>query len=317
MFRFLIRKLPSVALVAFVSSIIAFILPRLAPGDPAVVLAGADASRAQVAAIREQVGLNKPLYEQYLHWIGGLFRGDLGQSYILQRHVGDLIRSRVESTLELATLAAIIMIAVGLILGTLGGSPRSKWSRSALDVFNTVFLATPPFLTGLLLILLLGIAFPILPVSGEVGLFENPQIAIQYLILPATALALPQAAVIARLLQTSMQTVRGEDFVDLAVSKGVPPRTITRKHVLRNSVGTAVVAIGLRIGELLGGAIVIEAIFARNGLGQLAVTSVQSRDYLVLQALILGAVLIAVLVQLLTEIILAALDPRIRLEAEE
>lgn len=314
MFRFLIRKLPSVALVAFVSSVIAFILPRLAPGDPAVALAGADATAAQIAAIRQQVGLNKPLYEQYLQWVGGLFRGDLGQSYILQRPVGELILSRLESTLELALFAAIIMIAVGLALGILGGSPRSKFSRSVLDVFNTIFLATPPFLTGLLLILLLGIAFPILPVSGEVGFFQNPEIGIQYLILPATALALPQAAVIARLLQTSMQTVRGEDFVDLAVAKGVPPGIITRRHVLRNSFGTAVVAIGLRIGELLGGAIVIESIFARNGLGQLAVTSVDSRDYLVLQALILGAVLVAVFVQLLTEIVLAGLDPRIRLE---
>jgi peptide/nickel transport system permease protein len=136
-----------------------------------------------------------------------------------------------------------------------------------LDVFNTIFVAVPPFLTGLLLILFLGIIFPILPVSGEVPVRENPEIGLQFLILPAIALALPQAGVIARLLQTQMLQVRSEDFVDLAMAKGVSPSAITTKHVLRNSFGNVVVVIGLRIGELLAGAIVVESIFARNGLG--------------------------------------------------
>jgi peptide/nickel transport system permease protein len=313
--RFLVRKLPSVALVAFISSVIAFILPRLAPGDPAVVLAGAEATPEQIEIIRDEMGLSRPLPEQYVDWIVGIFTGQLGKSYVLRRDVAELIGNRVESTLELAVLAAIIMISVGLVLGVLAGSPRSRLSRVVLDTMTTIFLATPPFLTGLLLILLLGIAFPILPISGEVGLFEDFGIGIQYLILPAVALALPQAAVIARLVQTSMQSVRSEDFVDLAKAKGVGPGAITRRHVLRNSFGTAVVVIGLRLGDLLAGAIITEAIFARNGLGQLAVTSVQTRDYPVVQVLILGAVLIAVAIQLLTEIILAALDPRVRLEA--
>ncbi|GGA65120.1 peptide ABC transporter permease [Pseudoclavibacter endophyticus] len=315
MLRFLLKKLPAVLIVIAATSIIAFLLPRLAPGDPATALAGADATPEQIEAIRQATGLDQPLVVQYFDWIGGVFRGDLGQSYLFNTSVGELILSRLESTLELAALAAIIMIAIGLLLGTLSGSPRSRVSRSILDVINTVMLATPPFLTGLLLILVFGIYWRLLPVSGEVGLIEDPNAGIQYLILPAIALALPQAAVVARLLQTSMLNVRGEDFVDLARAKGASPRRITYRHVLRNSLGATVVVIGLRIGELLGGAIVIEAIFARNGLGQLAVASVQDRDYFVVQALILGAVVIAVAIQLFTEIILAALDPRIRLEA--
>lgn len=314
MLRHLVRKLPSVLLVAVASSLVAFTLPRLAPGDPAVALAGSDASAEQVDAIRRAAGLDRPLWRQYLDWVGGLFHGDLGTSYLNRRPVGDLILSRLESTLELAALATLLMVAVGLTLGILAGSPRRPWARGLLDVVTTLFLATPPFLTGLLLILFLGIAVPVLPISGEVGLLSNPEAGIQYLILPASALALPQAAVIARLVQTQMRDVRGEDFVDLATAKGVPPGTITRRHVLRNSLGTAIVAIGLRVGELLGGAVVIEAIFARNGLGQLAVASVQGRDYLVLQVLILGAVLIAAFIQLLSEVVIAALDPRIRLE---
>jgi peptide/nickel transport system permease protein len=315
MIRFLVRKIPSVILVIFLSSIVAFILPRLAPGDPAVVLAGPDGTPATIKAIRSQLGLDKPLWTQYVQWLDGVFRGNLGESYILHRPVAELISSRLESTVDLASLAAIIMIVVGLVLGTLGGSPRSRISRGILDVFNTIFLAMPPFLTGLLLILLLGIAWPLLPVSGETSFLSNPGISIQYLMLPALALALPQAAVIARLLQTSMRQVRGEDFVDLATAKGVPPGQITRRHVVRNSFGSVVVVIGLRIGELLGGTIVIESIFARNGLGALAVSSVQTRDYLVIQVLIMGAVLIAVIIQLLSEVVLATLDPRIRLGA--
>jgi peptide/nickel transport system permease protein len=311
--RFLLRKLPSLAFVVFASSIIAFILPRLAPGDPAVALAGSQATPEQIAAIRKEVGLDQPLMQQYLHWVGGVFHGDFGQSYILHRPVSGLISSRLESTLELTLVATIIMVAVGLGLGVAAGSPRSKWAAGLIRVLNTLLLATPAFLSGLFLILLFGILLPVLPVSGEVGLLQDPQIGIQYLILPATALALPEAAIIARLVQTSMLGVRSEDFVDLAVAKGVPPRTVTRKHVLRNSLGTGITSAGLRIGHMLGGAIVLEAIFARNGLGQLAVTSVQDRDYLVLQALIIGSVIIAMLAQLATEIILAGLDPRIRL----
>lgn len=314
MFGFLLRKLPAVILVAFVSSIIAFTLPRLAPGDPAITVAGSDATQEQLAAVREELGLNQPMPVQYIHWLTGALHGDFGQSYVMRRPVSTVIADRLESTLELAGLATIIMIVVGLGLGVLAGTERTPWARAVLDVATTILLATPPFLTGLILILIFGIAFHLLPVSGEVNLSKDPVMGFKFLILPAIALALPQSAMIARLLQTTMNSTRGEDFVDLAKAKGVPRGRIVRKHVLRNSLGPAIVAIGLRIGDLLAGAIIIEAIFARNGLGALAIYAVQSRDYYVLQALILGAVIVAVLIQLLSEILIAALDPRIRLE---
>lgn len=315
MLRFLLGKLPSFIIVVLASSVIAFLLPRMAPGDPAVVLAGPDASRETVDQIRMELGLDQPIWVQYAQWIGGVLQGDLGKSYVLNRPVGELIVGRLDSTLELAGLAVIIMIAVGIGLGVLGGSPRSALARTLVDGFNTIFLAVPPFLTGLLLILLFGFAIPILPISGEMSIFDDPEIGIQFLLLPAVALALPQAAVIARMLQTEMLGIRSDDFVDLAKAKGVPATVITRRHVVPNSLGAVVVIIGIRIGDLIAGAIVVESIFARNGLGSLAVSSVQTRDYLVVQALILGAVIIAVLIQLLSEIALAALDPRVRLGA--
>jgi peptide/nickel transport system permease protein len=313
MIRFLVRKVPSVVFVLFATSIVAFALPRLAPGDVAVTLAGTDPTAANIAAIRQQLGLDRSVVVQYADWMSGLLHGNLGQSFLLHRSVASLIGDRLESTLELAALAALLVIVMGTTLGILAGSTKRRWARTSLDLTNTFFIAIPSFLTGLALILYFGVLHRWLPVSGEVSLLHDPSIGIQYLILPAFALALPSAAVVARLLQTEMATVKNEEYIDLALSKGASPRRITVRHVLRNSVGTAVVAIGLQMGNLLAGAVIIEAIFNRNGLGQLAVSSVQTRDFTVLQVLILAVVFVAVICQIFTEIILAALDPRIRL----
>jgi peptide/nickel transport system permease protein len=313
MTRYLIRRSPSVLLVLVATSVIAFLLPRLVPGDPAAVVAGPDASPETIAAIRAELGLDEPLIKQYFDWIGGIFTGDLGQSLQYQRPVGELIGDRLGSTVELALLAGIFLVIFGIGLGILAGSSRSRWARTLVEGTNTGLLAAPPFLVGLLLILVFGVAIRILPTSGEISILDNPNFGFQYLLLPALALALPMSAGVARLVQTTMLAVRQEDFVDLAIAKGVPPRRITIRHILRNSLGPAVVALGIRFGDLLAGAVVIEAIFARNGLGQLAVSGAQTNDYPVMQVIIVGTVVVAVLAQLLTEITLSALDPRVRL----
>ncbi|MEU7835063.1 ABC transporter permease [Nonomuraea sp. NPDC052129] len=313
MVRFLIRKIPSLVFVLFASSIVAFALPRLAPGDVAVTLAGTDPTAATIAAIREQLGLDRPLVLQYWDWIAGLLQGDLGESYLLHRSVASLIGDRLKSTVELSVFATLLVILGGTLLGVLVGSARRRWARAGLDLINSFFVAIPSFLTGLALILVFGVLNRWLPVSGEVSFVDDPVIGFQFLILPAIALALPSAAVVARLLQAEMLAAKNEDYVDLALSKGASAARITVRHVLRNSVGTAVVAVGLQVGNLLAGAVIIEAIFNRNGLGQLAVSSVQTRDFTVLQVLILAIVFVAVICQILTEVVLAALDPRIKL----
>lgn len=316
MIRFMARKAPSVLFVLLASSVVAFALPRLAPGDVAVSLAGTDPSAANVAAIRKELGLDRSPVVQYWDWISGLLHGDLGQSYRLHRSVASLIGDRLESTVELAVFATLLVLVMGTALGVLAGSTKRRWTRAGLDLGNSLLVAIPAFLTGLALILIFGVYHRWLPVSGEVSLLENPSIGIQYLTLPAFALALSPSGIVARLLQTEMTKVRNEDYVDLALAKGTSSRQITLRHVLRNSFGTAVVAIGLEIGTLLAGAVIIESIFNRNGLGQLAVSSVQSRDFTVLQVLILGVVFVAVICQIVTEMVLATLDPRIRLGAQ-
>ncbi|MER7787017.1 ABC transporter permease [Streptomyces sp. NPDC097640] len=314
MLPFLIRRIPSAVLVLFATSVLAFVLPRLAPGDPATAVAGPDATAAQIAAVRSDLGLDRPLISQYGHWLAGVVQGDFGTSYTTGRQVTALLGDRFGSTVQLALAATLLMIVIGVTLGVAAGSSRRPWARSLLDVTCTVLLATPAFLTGLLLALLFGVAWQVLPVSGEVSLLGDPEIGFQYLLLPAVALALPQAASMARLIQTAMRQSYTEEYVQTAVAKGASGRRVTLRHVLRNSLATALVSLGVRLGELLGGAIVVEAVFARNGLGSLAVSSSGQRDYVVIQALVLLAVGVAVLLQLLTEIGLSLLDPRIRLE---
>lgn len=315
MIRYLVRRIPSIIVVIFLASIVAFLLPRLAPGDPAIILAGNDANPDVIAAIRKDLGLDRPLFEQYLTWITGIFRGDLGISLVNKRPIAELILSRAESTLELAALATIFMVILALALGVMGGSLKSKFGRTILDVVSTTMVSMPAFLVGLILIVVFGVIFKVLPVSGQLNMSEDFWGGLEYLLLPAISIALSHAAVIARLLQTSMLTNRGEEFVDLAVVKGASAARITFRHVLPTSLETAIVAIGLRIGELIGGAIIIEAIFSRSGLGQLMIQSISSRDYFVVQALVIGAVMIAIASQLVSEIVVASLDPRIRLEA--
>ncbi|MBV1894640.1 MAG: ABC transporter permease [Ilumatobacteraceae bacterium] len=311
--RYLLRRIPSVVLVLVVASFVGFSLPRLAPGDPAVTLAGPDATLEQIEAIRSEEGLDENLIAQYFDWVKDVASGDLGTSILSGRPVSELISSRLATTVELAVVALIFMLIIGATLGVIAGSARNRYVSAIVDSFNSVLLGTPPFLVGLIFILIIGVELDLLPFSGSVPITEDPIEGFRSVFLPALALALPPAAAIARLVQAQMRKTRGEQFVELAVAKGVPSRRISVRHVLRNSTDAGIVLAGIRAGELLAGAVVIEAIFARNGLGQLAVQSVQNRDYQVVQVIVVGAVAVALAIQLLTEILLAALDPRIRL----
>lgn len=316
MLRFLLKKFPSAIGLMIFSSIAVFLLPRLAPGDPALALAGGDATEEAIAEIRSSLGLDKSLPAQYWIWISGVMRGDFGDSYLYRLPVSELISGRFQSTIELAFSATIFLIIFGVGMGVLGGTTRSRRIKSSLDVVVSFLLATPPFLIGIVLIIFLGVVWPVLPISGEVNFIENPVEGFKYLLLPSFALSLSSSAVVARLIQTQMISVRGEDFVDLAKAKGVPPRRIAFRHVLRNSLGASIVSVGLQIGHLLSGTIIIESLFARNGLGSLTINAVMTRDYLVLQAVVLFAIAIAIAIQLLSEIILAVLDPRVRLGSD-
>ncbi|WP_441247646.1 ABC transporter permease [Kitasatospora sp. McL0602] len=311
---FLTRRLPSALLVLVLASFLIFLILRLIPGDPATSLAGPDAGPGAVAALRATLGLDQPVLTQYLHWLGDLLGGHLGASYAIGGQVSDLIGNGLGNTLELTLGALLLVVVLALPLGVLGATARRGPVAAAVRALTTTVLAVPPFVTGVLLVLVFAVTLRLLPSGGHESILDQPDIGVQYLLLPAVCLALPSAAVLARYLEDSLARALSEDYVRTATALGVSRRRITWRHALPNALPSAITVLGLQTGQLLGGAVLVEAIFAWPGLGQLAEQGVVRRDYPVVQDLLLLLVTVHVAVQLLTDLVYAWLDPRIRWE---
>ncbi|WP_381560030.1 ABC transporter permease [Streptomyces eurythermus] len=310
----LLRRLPSALLILLVASFVIFSILRLVPGDPATSLAGPDAGPETVAAIRDRLGLDEPLPLQYVHWIGGLLTGDLGPSYAIGGQTADLIGDGLGATAELTVGALLFVVVLGTAFGVLGATARRGWVRATVRVLTTGALAVPPFVTGVLLVLLFAVVLKVLPSGGRVSVLTAPDLAVQYLLLPALCLALPSAAILGRYLKDGIERALCEDYVRTATAAGVHPRRLLWRHALPNALPPVVTLLGMQTGHLLGGAVLVEAIFAWPGLGQLAEQGLTRRDYPVVQDLLLLLVTVFVLVQLITDLVHAWLDPRIRWE---
>lgn len=313
MVSFVLRRLVGAIFVLWLASIAVFSLLHLAEGDPAVLVAGPDAGPEVVEAIRKQMGLDRPAVVQYFSWLGGLFVGDLGESYIYRRPVAELIAQRIGSTIELTILATLLIVVLGVLFGVLLATTRSRALRRVFDAIGTMFLALPPFASGVILIFLFAVSWQVFPSGGEVPFAQDPARSFSRLILPALALALPIAPIIGNLLATEMAQARDQEFIMTALAKGAGPHRITWRHAVPNSLNSPIIELSIHIGNLLGGAVVAEAIFTRNGVGTLLVQAVQNRDYYLALALLLIAIAIAIVLQFLAEIVIARIDPRIRL----
>ncbi|MFE5712053.1 ABC transporter permease [Streptomyces sp. NPDC056501] len=311
---YLLRRLPSALLVLLLASFLVFAVLRLVPGDPAAVLAGPDASAEAEAAIRARLGLDDPLPAQYARWIGGLLTGDLGPSYAIGGQTADLIGDGIGATVELTLGSLLFVVVLGTAFGIVGATSRNRWLRGTVRILTTGALAVPPFVTGVLLVLLFAVLLGVLPPGGRVPLLTAPDLGVQYLLLPALCLALPSAAVLGRYLEDSIGRALAEDYVRTATAAGIAPRRLLWRHALPNALPPVVTLLGMQTGHLLGGAVLVEAIFAWPGLGQLAEQALVRRDYPVVQDLLLLLVTVFVLVQLLTDLVHAWLDPRIRWE---
>ncbi|MFD8205157.1 ABC transporter permease [Streptomyces sp. NPDC059695] len=311
---YLLRRLPSALLVLLAASFLAFAVLRLVPGDPAAVLAGPDASPETEAAIRAGLGLDAPLPVQYGRWIGALLTGDLGPSYAIGGQTADLIGDGLGATTELTLGALLFVVVLGGAFGILGATARNRWILGTVRVLTTGALAVPPFVTGVLLVLLFSVLLGVLPPGGRVPLLAAPDLGVQYLLLPSLCLALPSAAVLGRYLKDGIERALTEDYVRTATAAGIAPRRLLWRHALPNALPPVVTLLGMQTGHLLGGAVLVEAIFAWPGLGQLAEQALVRRDYPVVQDLLLLLVTVFVLVQLLTDLVHARLDPRIRWE---
>jgi ABC-type dipeptide/oligopeptide/nickel transport system permease component len=301
--RYLIQRILLVIPVLFGVSIAAFMMSHLVPGDPVVVMLGDRATAEDTVRLREELGLNDPIYVQYARYISGVLQGDLGTSIRSGQPVIDEIWARFPSTLVLTSCACALAAVVGITLGIAAAVSRNGAVDAGIMTFALIGISMPGFWSGILLILLFGLKLGWFPIAGS-----GPKA----LVLPTIALAAPAAAVLARMTRSSMLEVLGQDFVRTARAKGLREQVVVVRHVLRNALVPVVTIIGLQFGGLLGGAVIIESVFSRPGLGRYTITAIESRDFPQIQGIVLFTAAIYVFVNLAVDLLYAVIDPRIR-----
>jgi peptide/nickel transport system permease protein len=306
--RRLIATIPVMAVVA----VVVFSLLRLTAGDPAAIIAGDNATSADVAAIRTRLGLDRPLVEQFVIWIGRVVRGDFGESYFFKRPVSQLILDRVEPTLALATATLVLTVAFAIPLGVLAAWKRGTWIDRAVMGVSVLGFSVPVFVIGYVLIYLFAIELAWLPVQGYQRLRDGVPGFVQRLILPSVTLAVVFVALIARITRASVLEVLNADHVRTARAKGLGELPVLLRHVLRNAAVPIITVIGIGIAVLIGGVVVTESVYGIPGLGRLTVDAVLARDYPTVQAVILVFSVVYVLINLLVDLSYTMLDPRIR-----
>ena len=297
------RKLAEAALVAFIVSVATFLLTTWT-GDLAIAIGGLGASREELDRLRVTHGLDRPLLVQYLDWAGRALTGDLGRSFFSQEDVAPLILSRLPVTAALAVCSLAVGLALAFPLGIAAALRQGSWVDSLAQSIAALSQAMPSFWSGLLLILLFGVTLQVLPISGadDWSGFVMPSLALGWFVFP----------ILLRLLRAGMVETLGADFIRTARAKGLARRRIVLRHALRNAVLPVVSLAAVQFGQLLGGSVVVESVFALPGIGQLAWHAIQRADYPVVQAIVLFVALIFVAMNLVADLINGALDPRIR-----
>ncbi len=315
MVTYLARRLLSMIPVALLVSFVTFMIIHLIPGDPARVLLGESATRETVAALDRQLGLDKPLLVQYFIWLGQAFHGNLGQSIQLAQPVTQAILQRLPVTLELGAISLIVSVALAIPLGVLAAARRNTPVDWLINTVSLVGTAIPNFVLGLLLILLLAVLVRPFPPGGYVPFTEDPLGNLRDLVLPVITLAAGAVAGNMRQIRASMIEVLNQDYIRTARAKGLNRGRVYFVHALRNALLPFLTIVGLQAGAILGGAVIIETIFLWPGVGLLAVQSILSKDYPVVQGIVLLSALSYMFVNLLVDISYGVLDPRINLSA--
>lgn len=305
MLRYTIKRVIGVLPTLIIVVTFVFFFVRLIPGDPARLVAGEQATLDAVEAVRVQLGLDQPIHVQYLKYVGGLLRGDLGMSLRTKRPVLAEVAARYGNTMALTVASLVWSTIVGVILGVWSGKNRGKWQDFTGMTLAVSGISLPNFWIGFLLIMVFSVKLRWFPTTGT-GSWKN-------LVLPAIALGTSIAAIIARFTRSSIVEVMKEDYIRTARAKGLKEKTVTWGHAFRNSMISVVTVVGLQFGFLLGGSVVTEAVFAYPGLGQLLVESVNYRDYPAIQSLILIFSLQFIIINLIVDILYAVLNPEIKL----
>jgi len=311
--QYILRRLLVALPILFGVSLFTFGLVRWIPGDPILIMLGTDAMGADVEGIRRLYGLDRPWPVQYAEWLANVLRGDLGLSIRTRMPVGQSILQRLPVTIELTALSLLLGLLIGVPAAVLAATYRGKTADALVGVVSLLGISVPGFWLAILLMLFFSLYLRLLPSIGYVALHEGPLDNLRHLILPALGLALPLGATIMRFMRSSLLEVFGQDYFRTARAKGLTYVMAVNKHALRNALIPVVTVIGIQIGRLLGGAVIIEQIFALPGLGRLVFDGIAMRDYPVVQGTVLVFTALFILINLLVDLLYGVIDPRVRL----
>ncbi|MFQ6089888.1 MAG: ABC transporter permease [Candidatus Bipolaricaulia bacterium] len=309
---YVLRRLSALIVTLFLISLIVFLVLRVIPGDPAQLILGTEADQATLAKLRAKLGLDRPILVQYLDWLKGIVTGDLGWSIHYNLPVAGLIASRLAVTGPLALLALLFTVIIAIPLGIYAATHHNRLGDYGVMVASQLGISIPEFWLGILFILLLAVQWHWFPAGGFPGWTRSPLAALRALVLPALALGIVRAAIIARLMRSSLLEILGEEYIQAARGKGLKEWIVVYRHALKNSLISVVTVLGLQLGGLLAGAIIIETVFYLPGMGRQVILAISQRDLPVVQGITLFIAATIILVNFLVDIIYGFLDPRIR-----
>lgn len=315
MLLYTIKRLLALIPTLLAATMLVFLFVHLIPGDPASILLGDTATPAEVAALTRELGLDEPLWTQYLIWLGNVLQGDLGTSVFFGTPVLTVIADGAETSILLATMTMVWIVLIGVPIGIVSAMNKGRWIDQIASGGAMLFASIPTFWLGLYLILLFAVGLGWLPSSGFPSLTDTGGVTnLRYLILPSLTLAAPNAALIIRLVRASMLDVSREDHVRTARAKGLHPTRVAIRHIFRNALISVTAAFGFTFAALVSEAVVTETVFSLPGIGRLVVQSILRRDYPVIQGVILVIVVLYMFINLLVDLAYARLDPRISLK---
>lgn len=306
------KRIVQSIIVLFIVTLIVFLLMQLVPGDPIVNFLGANATEEQIAHYTELFGYDQPVLVQYGKWIIGLFHGEMGRSVALQKEISEVIFERLGVTLSIVIPAFILAVVLGVVLGIVAAKKRGSKIDTVISFFANIGMSMPMFWFGMLLIMLFALRLGVLPTSGLADWSDGAGVYLSHLILPVIVLAMGPLAQFTRQTRSSMLEVIRQDYVTTARAKGVTKRDLTFKHQLRNALIPIITVMGVQLGGMIGGTVLVESIFVIPGLGNLMITAIKGRDFMVVENGVLIIAIAVAICNLVVDILYGIIDPRIR-----
>ena len=311
--RYFIRKLGIMVLTLFIISMVTFWLFHIVPGDPAAMILGTSASQEQLENLREELGLNRPLQEQYVEWISGSLHGDFGKSIQYRKPVAKLLKGKLSVTLTLGAMAMTLVIIFGIFLGVFTAGRKHVLSEQILNILNILGISFPGFFLSILLIWIFGLSLHWFNPGKFVSFSRDPAKFFEFMIWPAIVIAIPQICILSKYIRTAVIDEARSDYVRTARSKGSTKNRILYVHVLKNAIVSVVPLIGMIVSGIFSGSIVVEQVFGIPGIGRLLIASVSARDYPTVQTLVMYIAILILVVNFIVDILIQILDPRIRI----